>query len=459
LIDKFDIDESLEFQIIRNILSNRSFLVSVIEHLHPEFFENSTAKIAANVIKDYFTKYSDAPGFDIIKEEAKKFLTPKDDVSLFESELENIKNLNVENEEYIKTKVLEHCQFIALKKAVLHSADLLTDRPDDYKHKISEHIKNALSISEQTNLGLNYFINPENRIINELRYKKYIKTGVNSLDRVTNGGWSVEDTTLTIIVAPTGLGKSILLCKFGSIAILHGHKVVHITHELSESRTAARYDALLTKIGMSQRLSRNEELVKKLGVVKSMSGGNNLRIKEFATKTCNTNQIRAYIEKLKQIESFEPEIIINDYMDLMVANFNAFSEDDYRSQKRISEELRALAQELQIPIITASQTNRGGANKGAEKEIIGGSDIADSYGKAFTSDLLITINQTFKEKLENKINLYIAKYRNGPSGLLIPLNISYEMMNIYEITDAPAQEPKKEEPKKEGKDAGEVPKV
>jgi len=444
LIDKFELGEPLEFQIIRNILSNRNFLVSIIEHLHPEFFENSTAKIAANIIKDYFTKYTDVPSFDIIKQEAKRFLTPKDDISLFESELEGIKNLNVENEEYIKSKVLEHCQFSALKKAILHSANLLTDRPEDYKNKINDQIKNALLIAEQTDLGLNYFINPELRIINELRYKKYIRTGIASLDRITTGGWSVEDTTLAVIVAPTGIGKSIFLCKFGSIALLHGHKVVHITHELSESRTAARYDAILTKIGMSQRLARKDELLKKIRVVKSMSGGNNLRIKEFPTKTCNTNQIRAYIDKLKQSEGFEPEIIINDYLDLMVANFNAFSEDDYRSQKRISEELRALAQELQIPIITASQTNRGGANKGAEKEVIGGADIADSYGKAFTSDLLITINQTFKEKLEGKCNLYIAKYRNGPSGLMIPLNINYEMMQAVEITEV-IQETKKED--------------
>ena len=435
MIDKFGIDESLEFQIIRNILSNRSFLVSVVEHLHPEFFENITAKIAANVIKDYFTKYSDAPSINIIKEEAKKFLTPKDDIQLFESELENIKNLNVENEDYIKNKVLEHCQFSALKNAILHSANLLVERPEDYKNKINEQIKDALSIAQQTDLGLNYFVNPEQRIINELKYKKYIKTGIATLDRITNGGWSVEDTTLVIVVAPTGIGKSIFLCKFGSIAILHGHKVVHITHELSESRTAARYDALFTKIDMSQRILRKEELLKKINVVKSMSGGNNLRIKEFPTKTCSTNQIRAYLEKLKQSEGFEPEIIINDYLDLMVANFNAYREDDYSAQKRISEELRALAQELQIPIITASQTNRGAK----DKDVISGGDIAESFGKTMTTDLMMSINQTFKEKLENKCNLYIAKYRNGPSGRMIPLNIDYEKMNLYEIVDTPVQ--------------------
>lgn len=451
--DKFEIGEPLEFQIIRNILSNRVFLVSVVEHLYPEFFDNTTARVSANVIKDYFTKYADVPTFDIIKEESKNYLTPKDDIALFESELENIRNLNVENEEYIKSKVMEHCQFSALKKAILSSASLLSERPEDYKSKIGENIKKALSIAEQTNLGLNYFVNPELRIVNEMRYKKYIKTGIPSLDRITGGGWSAEDTTLSIVVASTGIGKSIFLCKFGSIAILHGHKVLHVTHELSESRTAARYDALLTKIGMSQRLARKDDLLKKIGVVKSMTGGENLRIKEFPTKTCSTNQIRAYVDKLKQNEGFEPEIIINDYLDLMVANFNAYKEDDYAAQKRVSEELRALSQELQIPIVTASQTNRGAS----DKDIISGGDIAESFGKTMTTDLMMTINQTFKEKLDNKCNLYIAKYRNGPSGLMIPLNINYEMMNVTQIEEA---KPTETQPVgKEGGDAGKVSEV
>jgi replicative DNA helicase len=130
------------------------------------------------------------------------------------------------------------------------------------------------------------------------------------------------------------------------------------------------------------------------------------------------------------MEGFVPDVIINDYLDLMVANYNVFSDNEYNQQKRISEELRAIAQEYNVPMITASQTNRGAS----DKDIISGTDIAESYGKVFTSDLLVTINQNMKERLEGRCNLYIAKNRNGPSGVMIPLNIIYEMMNVTEIT-------------------------
>ena len=431
MYEKFELDENLEFQIIKNILNNRQFLVSIIEHLHPEFFTNNTANIAALIIKEHFETYSEAPAIDIIKVESKNHLTPKDDIELFSKELETISNLEITNAEYLKAKVLEHCQFNALKRAILNSTTLLTERTDNYKSQISDQFKRALSIAENSNLGLSYFKDIDQRLINELRYKKYIKTGISSLDRITGGGWSVEDTTLAIIVAPTGIGKSIFLCKFGSVAVLLGHKVVHITHELSEERTASRYDSLFTKLAQGERLDKREELLKKLTIVKSMCGGDSLKIKEFPTHTCSTNQIRAYIEKLKQIEDFEPDLIISDYLDIMVCNYNAYSEDDYRAQKRISEELRALAQELHIPVLTASQTNRGAS----DKDVIGNTDIAESYGKVFNADILMTVNQTMKERLENRCNLYIAKYRNGPSGILIPLNIMYEYMNLQEITD------------------------
>lgn len=427
--ETFELNENLELQIIKNILSNRSFLVTVIEHVRPEFFENQTARICITIIKDYFIKYSDVPTGDIIKSESKNYLTPKDDENLFLKELESVFNLEIKNEEYLKIKVLEHCQFQSLKRAILQSANLLSERSDDYRGKINDSIKKALSITEYSDLGLNYFKNPEERIIGELRHKKIIKTGIRTLDSVLGGGWSVEDTTLVVVIAPTGIGKSIFLCKFGSFALLHGHKVVHITHELSENKTASRYDSLLTNIAQKDRLYRKDELLKKIIAVRSMCGGENLRIKEFPTKTCAPNAIRAYLEKIRDMEGFVPDVIINDYLDLMVANYNVFSDNEYNQQKRISEELRAIAQEYNVPMITASQTNRGAS----DKDIISGTDIAESYGKVFTSDLLVTINQNMKERLEGRCNLYIAKNRNGPSGVMIPLNIIYEMMNVTEI--------------------------
>jgi replicative DNA helicase len=443
--ETLDLGEGLELQIIKNIISSRNFLVSVIEHIEPKFFENATARICISITKDHFAKFSDTVTANILKAESRNYLTPKDDEHLFLRELEIIGNLPLRDETYLKAKVLEHCQFQALKRAILKSADLLVERGQDFKNKINESIKKALSITENSDLGLNYFKNPEERIVSEMKYKKFIKTGLTKLDDILNGGWSAEDTPLVAVVAPTGMGKSIFLCKFGSVAIWLGHKVVHFTHELADTKTAARYDSLLTNIGQSQRLARKDELIKKLEILKS-SYGEILRIKEFPTKSCSPNMMRAYLEKLRDTEGFVPELIINDYLDLMVANFNAFTDNDYAQQKRVSEELRGIAQEFEVPIITASQTNRGGSGKDVVEEkgkdgqshiisgMISGTDIAESYGKVFTSDLLLTVNQTMQDRMNGKCNLFVAKNRNGKSGDVIPLSIIYEMMNITDWT-------------------------
>jgi replicative DNA helicase len=426
-----EIGEPLELQAIKNILTSRSFLVSVIENIHPEFFENFTARIAVMVIKEHFTKYSDIPTADIIKVEAKKFFTPKDDEALFNRTLDQIANLGIHEEEYLRNKLIEHCQFQALRKAIFNSINLLSERKEDYKIKIADSIKKAFSIVDLAGAGLNYFHDPRERLTTELKYKKHIPTGILKLDGITGGGWSLEDTPLVIIVAPTGFGKSIMLCKFGSWAVLKGFKVIHITHELSETRTAARYDSLIGHVGQSQRLTDIERVVTKLNLVKD-AYGENLRIKEFPTKTCTPNQLRAYLEKIRDFEDFKPDIVINDYLDLMVANNNAYPDNDYAAQKRVSEELRAVAQEYQVPIITASQTNREGAD---DKELIKGVDIAESFGKVMTADMIVTMGASSEERIAGMASLFVSKYRNGVSGSKVIIKIDYEMMNIIEPTE------------------------
>ena len=427
MIDNFNFDDTLELQIIKNILANRSFLISIIDHVRPEFFSNKAAQVCCTVTKKFFKTFSDVPSLNIIKVEARDILTPADDMDLFESNLADLDNLEPANEEYLKGKILEFCKTQALILAIRHSIDYLKDKRYD---KIEEEVKDALLITEDTHLGLAYFEDVRDRFIDEMKYKKKIKTGVVTLDKVTAGGWTLQDTTLAIIVAPTGVGKSLLLCKFGATAVLAGHKVMHITHELSEQRTAGRYDSIFTKVTQSERLDRHVEIVNKLNEIKTLCNGN-LIIKEFPTRTCSTTMLQAYLNKMKE-RGFQPDLIINDYLDIMATNTGISADDSYTVQKCISEELRALAQICECPIITASQTNRAAS----DKEVIKGTDVAESYAKTFVADLIITVNQSDNDKLIGKLKLYIAKYRNGISGIVIPMSVNYEMMTVEDFSEA-----------------------
>jgi len=451
---KFEFGKNMEFGVAKTIIDNRRFLVSVIEYVDSDFFENKTAGIIIDIAKNHFKKYADSPTIDIIKAEAKNYLTPKDDVDLFFSELQQIQDLVIPEAEkqYVRDQTIALCQYNALKWALFEAAEMLIsetdDLPEDYVGKISEKVKKAISVAEHKDLGLNYLNNPQLRIAEEIKSRNIenrISTGIKRLNDVLYGGWSPQESTLSVVVAPTGIGKSIFLCNFGATAVNSGKRVLHITHELSEMKTAARYDSILSKVKQSDRLeipSEREKLFQSLARIQGRYG-DIIRIKEYPTKTCSTMSIRSYIEKLRELENFIPDIIINDYLDIMVANFNAFTDEEYKQQKRISEELRALAQELDTPIITASQTNRAAAkvddadkkSQGAQRRMLSGTDIAESFGKVFTSDLLMTINQTPEERTTGRCVLYVAKNRNGACGINIPMAINYDTMSILETSE------------------------
>ena len=158
---KFTFGEKVEFWAVKEIMENRKFLISIIEYLNSDFFESRTASIVVDVVKTYFKKYADIPPIEIIQAESKNFLTPKDDIELFNTELKKITELKLEEGEkqYVKDNTVALCQYNALKLALYESAEILLDEsgdiPTDYVGTINEKIKKAVSIAEQKDLGLN----------------------------------------------------------------------------------------------------------------------------------------------------------------------------------------------------------------------------------------------------------------------------------------------------------------
>jgi replicative DNA helicase len=226
-------------------------------------------------------------------------------------------------------------------------------------------------------------------------------------------------------MAPSGVGKSIALCYTGASAVKQNKIVFHYTFELSSSMTAARYDSALTSIDINERHAKIDDIEKKINIIKDVNKNTELFIKEYSTGTCTSNMLRADIEKKIGI-GYNPDLIIIDYLDIMAFE-GSKSDDSYYSQQKISEELRAIAQDYRCCIITATQTNREGVNSADEIE---SDKIADSYGKVKTSDLIISINQSKTELLQNKARLYIAKNRSGHTKKIIPITIHYSTMSM-----------------------------
>lgn len=225
--------------------------------------------------------------------------------------------------------------------------------------------------------------------------------------------------------------NSIFLANWAVQAMKHDHNVLVYTLEIAEERLSMRHDAILTKIPVDELILDVEAIKTKYKIFAKMSKSDML-IKEFPTKAISINQLKSHYEQLKLYEDFEPDIIFVDYAGLLRPTYRVG--DNYEDLRSIFEELRGWAVELDIPIVTAAQTNRKSMDdKGGTKEIITQVNVADSLGITQTLDVFMTISQSRTEKEEGLINLYIDKSRNGESSKYIKMNIDYKNFILEEL--------------------------
>jgi len=265
--------------------------------------------------------------------------------------------------------------------------------------------------------------------INKLHEAK-ISSGWNTLDSKLGGGW--EKKTLNCFGAPPGIGKSIFLVNLAVNAFIRNYNVVLYTLEISQERMAMRADSVLSGIPSINLRHKVEDLKGKLLEIKKRTSGK-LIIKEFPTKKATVNTLMAHLEDLKVHKEVIPDIIIVDYADIM-APIRKYS-SKYEELGSIYEDLRGLAVESNVPIITASQTNRESMSKGGggTKEVITAAFIADSIIKLQILDFFATISQSADQRLKNELSLYIAKNRNGQAFEKIIYNIDYNTFKLKDI--------------------------
>ena len=308
----------------------------------------------------------------------------------------------LKDSEFIKDKALDFCRKQKLKGAMLKSVDLLQTCSFD---EISKIINDALVLGSDSNFGYDYLKDFEERF--EIKARNPVSTGWSEIDSISGKG--LGNGELGVVVAPTGAGKSMVLTHLGAQALLRGVTVVHYTLELSDTTIASRYDSCITGVGLSDLHSFKELIYEKVQDVKGQ-----LIVKEYPTKSASTRTIKNHLEKLVN-RGIEPGLIIVDYGDLL-------RPVTVRKEKRtelesIYEEMRCIAQELQCPVWTASQTNRSGLNA----EVITMESISEAFSKCFVADFIFTVSRTMEDKTSNTGRIYVAKNRNGPDGLVYPI--------------------------------------
>jgi len=413
---------SLQENLVHLIFEDRAFSDQIREVLDVEFLEVKYLRLFLKRMFDHRDKYGTHPSRDAMTTMLRTELDDENEVVVkqvreFYARILSQKSV-VKDQDYIKGVSLEFCKKQKLKEALLESADLINRVSATSYDEVRKKIDLALKLGSENNFGYDYLADFESRF--ELKARNPVSTGWDKINSITQGGLGIGE--LGVVIAPTGVGKSMVLVHLGAEALKAGKTVVHYTLELGDTVVASRYDSCITGIGLSDLYSRKDEIYEH---VKDVPG--RLIVKEYPTKTATTGTITNHLEKLIA-RGIKPDMVIVDYGDLL-------RPIDKRKEKRnelesIYEEMRALAQIYQCPVWTASQTNRTGLNA----EVITMESISEAFNKCFVADFICTVSRTIEDKVNNEGRMFVAKNRNGPDGIVFPIfmetrNVKIKVLN------------------------------
>jgi hypothetical protein len=397
------------------ILTERVFADQIGEVLDYNFLEFKYLQSIVRNIYSYKEKYEVYPSLkimatliktdiddDLVKEQAKEYLVK----TLRDTSI-------IEDCDYVKETSLDFCKKQKLKEAMMKSVKLLNNSSFD---EISTVINDALKLGSDTNFGYDYKLDFEERY--KIKHRNPVTTGWKEIDAICKDG--LGNGELGVVIAPTGAGKSMALVHLGSQAVKLGKTVIHYSLEMSDTVIGTRYDSCITGVKLGDTFKFKEQIYENIKDIKG-----NVIIKEYPTKSATTATIKNHLERIKS-RGIDIDVIIVDYADLLKPVTTKRTSEKRHDLESIYEELRGIAQVFECPIWTASQTNRSGLNA----EVIDMSSISEAYNKCFVADFIFTISRTKEQKAMNKGNMYVAKNRNGPDGILFPIRMDTSNVKI-----------------------------
>lgn len=396
------------------ILEDSQFANQIGEVIDYNFFELKYLRVFVKKIYDYKTKFKKYPSKTTFESLLRTDLNSETDtvqkqVRSFYVQFST--GGNTVDMDYVKSNAIEFCKKQKLKEAMIRSVELLKSASFE---EIRSLVDNALKLGNNPDVGYLYDEQFEERY--ELKTRNVVSTGWNVIDNMTRGG--LADGELGVVIAPTGAGKTHVLCHLGAAAVKQGKTVVHYSLELDDKTIARRYDAAITGIPLDSLFNQKEEVFNK---IKEVSG--KLIIKEYPTKSASPETLRNHLSKLKE-KGIDVGMIIVDYGDLLRPTLT-------RKEKReeletIYEELRAIAKESGCPCYTASQTNRSGLNE----PVITMEAISEAFNKCFVADFIFTVSRTIDDKRTNTGRIFVAKNRFGTDGVICPIMMDTSAVSI-----------------------------
>ena len=423
--------------ILKNLHYNEEFSRKVLPFIQEDYFNERSEKLIFNEIKNFITEYSNLPTYEsiIIQLEEKNISDDEyKDSMLILGEFHDSISETVELD-WLVDKTENFCQEKAIYNAVIESISILDNKhPELSKGSIPKLLSDALSVSFDSSIGHEYFDDSESRY--DYYHRKEEKLPFNSewLNKITNGGLSKK--TLNVILAGPHTGKSLVMCDWAANFQLSGKNVLYITCEMAEEEIAKRIDANLLNVYMDDLVNMTKDQYdKKIKYVKSKTVGK-MYIKEYPTSVATVNHFRTLLNELRLKKNFSPDIIFVDYLNIASSSRMKMSGsvNSYTYVQAIAQELRGLAQENNIPIVTATQTTRGGSTSSD----IDMTDISESFGVAGIADFMIglIVSDELKELNQIMVKQLKNRYRDMNLNKRFVLGIDRPKMRIYDVEDS-----------------------
>ena len=405
--------QRVEALILKNLIHNEEYSRKVLPFLKKDYFMEHADKLLYTQVDSFINKYNNLPTKEALVIEL-------DNTPLKDEEFENVTGLldyleGQKNEQSDITWLLEttekFCQDKAIYNAVVSSIKIL-DEPEkskDDKGAIPKLLTDALSVSFDPHVGHDYLLDSDDRYLFYHRTEKKIPFDLEYFNKITGGGLSSK--TLNIAMAGTGVGKSLFMCHFAANCLSQGYNVLYITLEMAEERIAERIDANLLNVRLDDLTDLPKSMYdKKMEDLRSKFSGR-LIIKEYPTAAASTNHFRALLNELNLKRNFKPNIIFVDYINICSSARIRPGQyvNSYSYVKSIAEELRGLAVEFDVPIMSATQTNR----QGFQNTDVGLEDTSESFGLPATADFMFAIISNDKLEEVNQILVKQLKNRYG----------------------------------------------
>ena len=404
---------NLEQKILKHLLLDEEYTRKTLPFIKGEYFQESSEKLLFDEIQTYVNKYNTMPTKEALVIEIDKRVNLTDDQH--KKTIALVKQITIDPEvsdtKWLIDATEDFCQEKAIYNGIMQSIQILDDKNKNNTEKLDKGsipkiLADALSVSFDNHIGHDFIDDAETRYDFYHKVERRIPFDLDYLNRITKGG--LAEKSLNIVLAGTGVGKSLFMCHCAAANLTMGKNVLYITMEMAEERIAERIDANLMNVELDRLIGMPKETyLKKVESLREKTKGK-LIIKEYPTASANVNHFSHLLNELKLKRQFIPDIIYIDYLNICSSARMKMgsSINSYTYIKAIAEELRGLAVEHKLPIVSATQTTRSGFTNSD----VGLEDTSESFGLPATADLMFALIST--EELADLNQIMVKQLKN-----------------------------------------------